>query len=56
MSDVFDKCGAWKDYRIAKTAGLYPYYRAIEASHASTEVDIEGRRVTRASRRLRRTP
>ena len=45
MSDVFDKCGAWKDYRIAKATGLYPYFRPIEASHASTEVEIEGRRV-----------
>jgi 8-amino-7-oxononanoate synthase len=45
MSDVFDKCGAWKDVKIAKATGLYPYYRPIEASHASTEVDIEGRRV-----------
>lgn len=45
MSDVFDKCTAWKDYKIAKATGLYPYFRAIEASHGSTEVDIEGRRV-----------
>jgi 8-amino-7-oxononanoate synthase len=45
MSDVFDKCSAWKDYRIAKAAGLYLYYRAIEASHGSTEVDIDGKRV-----------
>jgi 8-amino-7-oxononanoate synthase len=45
MSDVFDKCSAWKDVKIAKATGLYPYYRPIEASHASTEVDIEGRRV-----------
>jgi 8-amino-7-oxononanoate synthase len=45
MRDVFDKCGAFKDDKIAKAAGLYPYFRPIEASHASTEVDIEGRRV-----------
>ena len=45
MSDVFDKCTAWKDYRIAKATGLYPYFRPIEASHGSTEVDVEGRRV-----------
>lgn len=45
MADVFDKCGTWKDYRIAKATGLYPYFRAIEASHGSTEVEIEGRRV-----------
>jgi 8-amino-7-oxononanoate synthase len=45
MSDVFDKCSAWKDYKIAKATGLYPYFRPIEASHASTEVEIEGRRL-----------
>jgi len=36
MRDVFDKCSAFKDDKIAK---------ATEASHGSTEVDIEGRRV-----------
>ncbi len=45
MADVFDKCANWKDYKIAKTTGLYPYFRAIEGSHAGTEVDIEGRRM-----------
>ena len=45
MRDVFDKCSAFKDVKIAKATGLYPYFRPIEASHASTEVDIEGRRV-----------
>jgi 8-amino-7-oxononanoate synthase len=45
MSDVFDKCSAWKDYKIAKATGLYPYFRPIEASHGSTEVEIGGRRV-----------
>src|SRR5690606_40378741 len=45
MADVFDKCVNWKDYKIAKTTGLYPYFRAIEASHGGTEVDYEGRRV-----------
>ncbi|HVG63744.1 MAG TPA: aminotransferase class I/II-fold pyridoxal phosphate-dependent enzyme [Hyalangium sp.] len=45
MSDVFDKCRNWKDYRIAKATGLYPYFRSIEASHGATEVEIEGRRV-----------
>ncbi len=43
MSDLFDKCTAWKDYKIAKATGLYPYFRAIEASEG-TEVNIEGRR------------
>jgi 8-amino-7-oxononanoate synthase len=45
MADVFDKCSNWKDYRIAKATGLYPYFRPIEASHGSTEVDMVGRRV-----------
>jgi 8-amino-7-oxononanoate synthase len=45
MRDVFDKCSAFKDVKIAKATGLYPYFRPIEASHGSTEVDIEGRRV-----------
>ena len=45
MSDVFEKCHNWKDYRIAKATGLYPYFRAIEASHGATEVEIEGKRV-----------
>ncbi|MFN0064594.1 MAG: aminotransferase class I/II-fold pyridoxal phosphate-dependent enzyme [Myxococcaceae bacterium] len=44
MSDVFDKCSAWKDYRIAKAAGLYPFFRPIESSEG-TEVDIEGKRI-----------
>lgn len=45
MSDVFDKCSAWKDYRIAKATGLYPYFRPIENSYGSTEVDMDGHRV-----------
>ena len=45
MADVFDKCSSWKDYRIAKATGLYPYFRPIEASYGSTEVEIEGKRV-----------
>jgi 8-amino-7-oxononanoate synthase len=45
MSDVFDKCSSWRDYKIAKATGLYPYFRPIEGSHESTEVDIDGRRL-----------
>lgn len=45
MSDVFEKCSSWKDYKIAKATGLYPYFRVIEASHGATEVEIDGRRV-----------
>jgi 8-amino-7-oxononanoate synthase len=44
MSDVFDKCSAWKDYKIAKATGLYPYFRPIEGSFESTEVEMDGRR------------
>jgi 8-amino-7-oxononanoate synthase len=43
MPDVFDKCSAWKDYRIARATGLYPYFRAIEQSEG-TEVVIDGKR------------
>ncbi|MBI3182263.1 MAG: pyridoxal phosphate-dependent aminotransferase family protein [Myxococcales bacterium] len=48
MADIFDKCASWKDYKIAKATGLYPYFRAIQAIHGSTEVEIEGRRVVMA--------
>ncbi|HZA14425.1 MAG TPA: pyridoxal phosphate-dependent aminotransferase family protein [Myxococcaceae bacterium] len=45
MADIFDKCTTWRDLKIAKATGLYPYFRPIEASHGATEVEIEGRRV-----------
>lgn len=45
MADVFDKCTNWKDYKIAKATGLYPYFRPIEGSYESTEVEMDGRRV-----------
>ena len=43
MGDVFEKCSAWKDFKIAKATGLYPYFRAIQASHGATEVEIDSR-------------
>lgn len=45
MADVFDKCTNWKDYKIAKATGLYPYFRPIGASYAGTEVEMDGRRI-----------
>ena len=45
MADVFDKCTNWKDYKIAKATGLYPYFRPIESSYAGTEVEMDGRRI-----------
>lgn len=48
MADVFDKCSSWKDYKIAKATGLYPYFRPIEASFGGTEVEIDGRRLVMA--------
>jgi 8-amino-7-oxononanoate synthase len=45
MTDIFEKCANWKDYKIAKATGLYPYFRAIQASYGGTEVQIEGRRI-----------
>lgn len=45
MRDLFDKTASWKDLKIAKATGLYPYFRPIEASYEATEVEIEGRRM-----------
>jgi 8-amino-7-oxononanoate synthase len=42
--DVFDKATSWRDLKIAKATGYYPYFKAISDSEA-TEVTIEGRRV-----------
>lgn len=45
--DLFEKCAAWTEVQIAKLAGHYPYYRALEANEG-TEVVIEGRRLIMA--------
>src|SRR5687767_10248951 len=45
MGDVFGKCRSWKEYKIAKATGLYPYFRVIEGSHEGTEVQIGGKRM-----------
>ena len=41
--DVFDKAFAWRDLKIAKATGFYPYFKSISDSDA-TEVVIDGRR------------
>ena len=47
MPDLFSKCSEWKDYRLARATGLYPYFRAIEQSDG-TEVTVDGRRLVMA--------
>ena len=42
--DVFDKAFAWRDLKIAKATGFYPYFKSISDSDA-TEVVIDGRRL-----------
>ena len=44
MSDVFDKCGAWKDYR-SQDGWPVPVLPAHRSLPRSTEVDIEGSRM-----------
>jgi 8-amino-7-oxononanoate synthase len=47
MSDLFEKCAAWKDVQLAKIAGHYPYFRVIERNEG-TEVVIGGKRLIMA--------
>jgi 8-amino-7-oxononanoate synthase len=42
--DTFEKCFKWKEYKLAKVSGFYPYFRAISDSEG-TEVTIDGRKV-----------
>ena len=43
MSDVFTKAYDWKEARVARVAGNYPFFKPI-AENSGTEVMIEGRR------------
>ena len=47
MSDLFEKCAAFKDVQVLKIAGHYPYYRVIEATDG-TEVVVDGKRLIMA--------
>ncbi|MHB1844162.1 MAG: aminotransferase class I/II-fold pyridoxal phosphate-dependent enzyme [Deltaproteobacteria bacterium] len=43
MADVFDKAYDWKEARVARVAGYYPFFKAI-AENSGTEVVIDGRK------------
>ncbi len=45
--DLFDKCNRFKEHRLAKAAGIYPYFLPIAENHG-TEVTIGGRRIIMA--------
>lgn len=47
MSDLFERCAAWKEVQVAKLSGHYPYYRVIEETEG-TEVVVDGRRLIMA--------
>jgi 8-amino-7-oxononanoate synthase len=42
--DIFEKCGEFTDARLAKAAGIYPYFMPLEDTEG-TEVVVDGRRV-----------
>lgn len=45
--DLFDKCNRFKEHRLAKAAGIYPYFLPIAENHG-TEVTIDGHRLIMA--------
>lgn len=44
-SDLFDKCFTWDEAKKVKAAGMYPFFRPIEATSGSTVVTHGKRRV-----------
>ena len=42
--DIFEKCGQFTDARLAKAAGIYPYFMPLEDTEG-TEVIVDGKRV-----------
>jgi 8-amino-7-oxononanoate synthase len=42
--DIFEKCFAYQDARMAQAAGLYPYFLPLEDTEG-TEVVVDGRRI-----------
>ena len=42
--DIFEKCGQFTDARLAKAAGMYPYFMPLEDTEG-TEVVVDGKRV-----------
>lgn len=45
--DLFDKCREFKEHRLAKAAGVYPYFLPISENHG-TEVTVHGKRLIMA--------
>lgn len=45
MMDLFDKCRAFQDAKALQAAGLYPFFKPIEASSGSTVVTHGTKRV-----------
>src|SRR5438093_11488027 len=45
--DIFGMCNRCKEHRLAKAAGIYPYFLPIAENHG-TEVTIDGRRIIMA--------
>lgn len=43
MEDIFGKCSLWEDAKLVKASGVYPYFRAIEATVGSS-VTTQGKR------------
>jgi 8-amino-7-oxononanoate synthase len=45
MQDIFEKCATYEDAKRVQAAGVYPYFRAIEATIGSSVVTHGKRRV-----------
>src|SRR6185312_15998128 len=45
MQDIFEKCSSYEDAKRVQAAGVYPYFRAIEATIGSSVVTHGKRRV-----------
>src|SRR6476619_1707716 len=45
MNDLFEKCRSFEDAKQVQDAGVYPYFRPIEATSGSTVVTHGKRRV-----------
>ncbi len=45
MQDIFEKCASYEDAKRVQAAGVYPYFRAIEATIGSSVVTHGKRRV-----------
>lgn len=46
--DLFEKLARWRRYEETVAAGVYPYFRAIQASQNGTRVTIDGQEIVMA--------